>query len=240
VVFINVKALTCFKWVVVWVMKLLAVLLLGVVVFAASAGGAGLNATDVEELSQKLSNVEREVAELRQVLQSLRGELDRLKELLDGNWTEVQGVKDRVGGLENARRVLMSRIDELQRLVDSLYLQLSVLNSSLVVVRGQLGRNWTEVEMLRGRVGSVERVLNVSLDAVREELGLLRGWLVGNVSVLRGKADFSELVQVGGELGFLRLLVVGLGAVAGVAIVVAVLAWRRAGRGLAGGVEVCG
>jgi hypothetical protein len=222
-------------------MKLLVVvLLLGVVVFAASAGGAGSNATDVEELRQKLSNIEGAVAELRQVLQSLRGELDRLKELLDGNWTEVQGVKDRVGGLENASRVLRSRIDELQRLVDSLYLRVSVLNSSLVVVRGQLGRNWTEVQRLGGRVGSVERVLNVSLDAVRGEVDLLRGWLVGNVTVLRGKADFSELVRVGGELGFLRLLVVGLGAVAGVAVVVAVLAWRRAGRGSAGGVEVCG
>jgi|GEM_PF-5173810 len=221
-------------------MKLLVVLLLGVVVFAASAGGAGSNATDVEELRQKLSNVEREVAELRQVLQSLRGELDRLKELLGGNWTEVQVVKDRVDGLGNASRVLRSRIDELQRLVDSLYLQLSVLNSSLVVVRGQLGRNWTEVQRLEERVGSVERVLNVGLDAVRGELSLLRGWLAGNVTVLRGKADFSELERVGGELGFLRLLVVGLGAVAGVAVVVAVLAWRRAERGSAGGMEVCG
>ncbi len=94
---------------VVWLVKLLVViLLLGVVVFAASAGEAGSNATDVEELRQKLNNIEGEVAELRQVLQSLRG------------------------------------------------------------------------------------------------------------------------------------LVVGLGAVAGVAVVVAVLAWRRAGRGSAGGVEVCG
>ncbi len=228
-------------------MKLLVVVLLfSVVVFAASTGEAGSNATDVEKLRQQLDKIEGEVAELRQVLQSLRGELDRLKELLGGNWTEVQGVKDRVGGLENASRVLRSRIDELQRLVDSLYLRVSVLNSSLVV-GGQLGRNWSEVEMLRGRVGSVERVLNVSLDAVRGELsllrgelGLLRGWLAGNVTVLRGKADFSELERVGGELGFLRLLVVGLGAVAGVAVVVAVLAWRRAGRGSAGGVEVCG
>jgi len=110
-----------------------------------------------------------------------------------------------------------------------------------------LGRNWTEVERLGGRVGGVERVLNVSLDAVRGELsvlrgelGLLRGWLAGNVSVLRGKADFSEVERVGGELGFLRLLVVGLGAVAGVAVVVAVLAWRRAGRVSAGVAEVCG
>ena len=114
------------------------------------------------------------------------------------------------------------------------------MNSSLVVVRGQLGRNWSEVQMLREKVSSVERELSGSLDAVRGEVDLLRGWLVGNVSVLRGKADFSELVRVGGELGFLRLLVVGLGAVAGVAVVVAVLAWRRAGRGSAGGVEVCG
>jgi prefoldin subunit 5 len=219
---------------------LLVVLLFGVVVFAASAGGAGSNATDVEKLRQQLDKIEGEVAELRQVLQSLRGELDRLKELLGGNWTEVQVVKDRVDGLGNASRVLRSRIDELQRLVDSLYLQLSVLNSSLVVVRGQLGRNWTEVQRLEERVGSVERVLNVGLDAVRGELSLLRGWLAGNVTVLRGKADFSELERVGGELGFLRLLVVGLGAVAGVAVVVAVLAWRRAGRGSAGGVEVCG
>ncbi|NAZ32926.1 MAG: hypothetical protein GU356_01305 [Pyrobaculum sp.] len=219
---------------------LLVVLLFGVVVFAASAGGAGSNATDVEKLRQQLDKIEGEVAELREVLQSLRGELDRLKELLGGNWTEVQRVRGEVDGLGNASRVLRARIDELERLVDSLYLRVSVLNSSLVVVRGQLGRNWSEVEMLRGKVSSVERVLNVSLDAVRGELSVLRGWLVGNVSVLRGKADFSELVRVGGELGFLRLLVVGLGAVAGVAVVVAVLAWRRAGRGSAGGVEVCG
>jgi archaellum component FlaC len=229
-------------------MKLLVVVLLfGVVVFAASAGGTGSNATDVEKLRQQLDKIEGEVAELRQVLQSLRGELDRLKELLDGNWTEVQRVRGEVDGLGNASSVLRSRIDELQRLVDSLYLRVSVLNSSLVVVREQLGQNWSEVQMLRGKVSSVERVLNVSLDAVRGELsvlrgelGLLRGWLAGNVSVLGGKADFSELVRVGGELGFLRLVVVGLGAVAGVAVVVAVLAWRRAGRGSAGGVEVCG
>jgi prefoldin subunit 5 len=229
-------------------MKLLLVfLLLGVVVFAASAGVAGSKATDVEELRQKLSNVEREVAELRQVLQSLRGELDRLRELLDRNWTEVQRVKGRVAGLENANRTLGSVIDQLQRRIDSLYLQLSLLNSSLVVVRGQLGGNWSEVQRLGGRVGGVERVLSVSLDAVRGELsvlrgelGLLRGWLVGNVSVLRGKADFSEVERVGGELGFLRLLVVGLGVVAGVAVVVAVLAWRRAGRVSAGVAEVCG
>jgi hypothetical protein len=173
--------------------------------------------------------------------------LDRLKELLGGNWTEVQRVRGEVDGLGNASRVLRSRIDELQLLIESLDSQVTVLNSSLVVVRGQLGRNWSEVQRLGGWVGSVERELNVSLGAVRGELGvlrgelgLLRGWLVGNVSVLRGKADFSELVRVGGELGFLRLLVVGLGVVAGVAVVVAVLAWRRAGRGSAGGVEVCG
>jgi prefoldin subunit 5 len=219
---------------------LLVVLLFGVVVFAASAGGAGSNATDVEKLRQQLDKIEGEVAELWQVLQSLRGELDRLKELLDRNWTEVQRVKDRVAGLENANRTLGSIIDQLQRRIDSLYSQLSGLNSSLMVVRGQLGRNWTEVQMLRGKVSSVERELSGSLDAVRGEVGLLRGWLAGNVTVLRGKADFSELVRVGGELGFLRLLVVGLGAVAGVAVVVAVLAWRRAGRGSAGGVEVCG
>ena len=219
---------------------LLVVLLFGVVVFAASAGGAGSNATDVEKLRQQLDKIEGEVAELWQVLQSLRGELDRLKELLDRNWTEVQRVKDRVAGLENANRTLGSIIDQLQRRIDSLYSQLSGLNSSLMVVRGQLGRNWTEVQMLRGKVSSVERELSGSLDAVRGEVGLLRGWLAGNVTVLRGKADFSELVRVGGELGFLRLLVVGLGAVAGVAVVVAVLAWRWAGRGSAGGVEVCG
>ena len=208
---------------------LLVVLLLGVVVFAATAGGAGSNATDVEELRQQLDKIKGEVAQLSRDLQSLRNELNRLRELLDRNWTEVQRVKDRVAGLENANRTLGSIIDQLQRRIDSLYSQLSGLNSSLMVVRGQLGRNWTEVQTLRGNVSSVQRVLNVSLDAVKGEL-----------SVLRGKADFSELVRVGGELGFLRLLVVGLGAVAGVAVVVAVLAWRRAGRGSAGGVEVCG
>jgi len=226
---------------------LLVVLLLGVVVFAASAGGAGSNASDVEELRQQLDKIKGEVAQLSRDLQSLRNELNRLRELLDGNWTEVQRVKDRVAGLENANRTLGSVIDQLQRRIDDLDLQLRRLNSSLVVVGGQLGRNWSEVQRLGGRVGGVERVLNVSLDAVRGEvyvlrgeLGLLRGWLAGNVSVLRGKADFSEVERVGGELGFLRLLVVGLGAVAGVAVVVAVLAWRRAGRVSAGVAEVCG
>jgi len=226
---------------------LLVVLLFGVVVFAASAGGAGSNATDVEELRQQLDKIKGEVAQLSRDLQSLRNELNRLRELLDRNWTEVQRVKDRVAGLENANRTLGSIVDQLQRRIDDLDSQLRWLNSSLVVVRGQLGRNWSEVQRLGERVGGVERVLSVSLDAVRGELsvlrgelGLLRGWLVGNVSVLRGKADFSEVERVGGELGFLRLLAVGLGAVAGVAVVVAVLAWRRAGRVSAGVAEVCG
>jgi septal ring factor EnvC (AmiA/AmiB activator) len=185
---------------------LLVVLLLGVVVFAATAGGAGSNAMDVEELRKMLSNIEGEVAQLKQDLQSLRGELDRLGRLLDENWTEVQGIKDRVARLESANRTLRSRIDELQRLIESLDSQVSGLNSSLMVVRGQLGRNWTEVQRLRGDVGK-------------------------NATLLKG-------VQSGLEL--LWWLVVGLGAVAAAAVVLAVLAWRRAGRGSAGGVEVCG
>jgi archaellum component FlaC len=229
-------------------MKLLVVVLLfGVVVFAASAGGAGSNATDVEELRQQLDKIKGEVAQLSRDLQSLRNELNRLRELLDRNWTEVQRVKDRVAGLENANRTLGSIIDQLQRRIDDLDSQLSGLNSSLMVVRGQLGRNWTEVQTLRGNVSSVQRELSDGLDAVRGKLNvlrgevdLLRGWLAGNVTMLGRKADFSELERVGGELGVLRLVAAGLGAVAAAALVLAVLAWRRAGRVSAGGVEVCG
>jgi chromosome segregation ATPase len=184
----------------------LVVLLLGVVVFAATAGGAGSNAMDVEELRKMLSNIEGEVAQLKQDLQSLRGELDRLGRLLDENWTEVQGIKDRVARLESANRTLKSKIDDLQRRIDSLDSQVRGLNSHLEVVRGQLGRNWTEVQRLRGDVGK-------------------------NATLLKG-------VQSGLEL--LWWLVVGLGAVAAAAVVLAVLAWRRAGRGSVGGVEVCG
>jgi len=202
-----VKVPNIFKRVVVWLMKLLAVvLLLGAVVFAASAGEAGSNALDVEELRKMLSNIEGDVAQLKQDLQRLRDELGRLGNLLEGNWTEVRRINASLHKLEEANKTLGLRINELQRRIDSLDSQVKGLNSHLEVVRGQLGRNWTEVQRLRGDVGK-------------------------NATLLKG-------VQSGLEL--LWWLVVGLGAVAAAAVVLAVLAWRRAGRGSVGGVEVCG